>query len=190
MLFQILEKISQIPPMRQVLMVLALTFITQSLYSHYVNEDVLRPINPYENPKENFQQLQYRQKQGMMYIGATVMLFILYMTVRNANLRQEMQDEQNEVVEEERICKEDCMDDQEIIEDKKLENNTSETTNKKQSKKNKKDKEEPIYLEKPVRNIKKKVNTEEDYWDNQMREEAYEYKRQQEKQQKKTVDNK
>jgi hypothetical protein len=92
MLQKCIDFLSSIPPMRLVLVVLSSAYVFQSLESYMYSSELEAPTKPVDL-KESFEQLQYRQRQGYIYIGATVIFFGLYMMVRQINVRAEQQDE-------------------------------------------------------------------------------------------------
>jgi Na+/H+ antiporter NhaC len=99
MLQKCIDFLSSIPPMRLVLVVLSGAYVFQSLESYIYSSELEAPAKPVDL-KESFEQLQYRQRQGYIYIGATVVFFGLYMMVRQINVRAEQQDEIDEACNE------------------------------------------------------------------------------------------
>jgi hypothetical protein len=99
MIRKCIDFLSSIPPMRLVLVVLSGAYVFQSLESYMYSSELDAPAKPVDL-KESYEQLHYRQRQGYMYIGATVVFFGLYMMMRQINVRAEQQDEISEACNE------------------------------------------------------------------------------------------
>lgn len=107
-----------------------------------------------EVTQETLEQQKYKEKLYIFYIGSTIILLGIYLWLRSVNIRQEIEDEA-EVDEEFKKYYE--------------YENTNETDT---------PKEEMQETKKEDSTIK---DTQDDYWEQELRKEAHEYKKRQEK---------